>query len=181
MAMREIVRFKRCPTCCEPDQTLRASAFYSAASRADGLSSQCRDCHHGVQRRYYARNAASERLRTRGRKTRVRADNRARVLQHLLTHPCIDCGESNPIVLEFHHVRGKKRDAVAYLVRSHEWRTVAAEIAKCEVLCANCHRIRTACDGGHFRSASGKRGDRAPKSSSQAKTPGPTVIEPPAM
>jgi hypothetical protein len=64
------------------------------------------------------------------------------------------CGEANPVVLEFHHVRGRKHDAVASLVRGHEWWTVEAEIAKCEVLCANCHRIRTASEGRHYRSVS---------------------------
>jgi hypothetical protein len=168
--------FKRCPTCCAKDEELPASAFYLVASRGDGLSSQCRKCHHGVQRRYYARNAKAERLRTRRRKRRVRAENRGRVLDYLRLHPCVDCGEPDPVVLEFHHVRGEKRDAVACLLRGHEWWAVAAEIAKCEVLCANCHRKRTASERGHYRSVRADRVDRLQRQSARANGAGPTVV-----
>jgi hypothetical protein len=64
---------------------------------------------------------------------------------YLLGHPCIDCGESDPVVLDFDHVVGVKRANVSMLVyRGHNLETVASEIAKCVVRCANCHRRRTA-------------------------------------
>jgi 5-methylcytosine-specific restriction endonuclease McrA len=144
--------FKRCPTCCGSGETLPAAEFYRVASRSDGLSSQCRKCHHGVQRRYYVRNAAAERLRARRRNRRVREENRGRVLRYLEAHACVECGEPNPIVLEFHHVAGRKRDAVACLLRDcREWSMISAEIAKCVVLCANCHRRQTAASQRHYR------------------------------
>jgi hypothetical protein len=150
--MTEADGSKRCPTCCAVDEQLPAEAFFRNPSRSDGLSSQCRTCHHGVQRRYYDRNVESERARTRRRKLRVRSENRERVLQFLRAHPCIDCGERDPVVLEFHHVRDKKRDNVACMLRgTHEWGTIATEIAKCVVLCANCHRRRTAVARGDYR------------------------------
>jgi 5-methylcytosine-specific restriction endonuclease McrA len=74
------------------------------------------------------------------------------VLRHLESHPCVDCGEHDPVVLQFHHVRGKKRDNVGSLVAdSYEWHVVENEIAKCVVLCANCHTRRTALSRGHYR------------------------------
>ena len=143
---------KRCPTCCARGETLPAAAFYQHPSRADGLSSQCRACHHEVQRRYYDRNAETERLRTRRRVKRVRLRTRELVLQYLEAHPCVDCGEDDPVVLQFHHVRGTKRDNVGSLVcDSYEWHVVEEEIAKCAVLCANCHSRRTAVSRGHYR------------------------------
>lgn len=57
----------------------------------------------------------------------------------------MDCGEADPIVLEFDHVRGEKADNISRMV--HGTRSIAAiqaEIDKCEVVCANCHRRRTA-------------------------------------
>jgi hypothetical protein len=143
---------KRCPTCCGADQLLPAACFYKHPSRGDGLSSQCRRCHHQVQRQYYERNLENERLRTRRRVRRVRRQTRELVLRHLEAHPCVDCGEADPVVLQFHHVRGPKRDNVGSLVcDSYNWHVVEREIAKCVVLCANCHARRTAIIRGNFR------------------------------
>ena len=57
---------------------------------------------------------------------------------------CVDCGVSNPIILEFDHVRGSKVNNVADMVnQSYSLATIKEEIRKCEVRCANCHRIQT--------------------------------------
>ena len=54
---------------------------------------------------------------------------------------CIDCGESDPVILEFDHVRGDKVMNVADMVnQSYGISTIKEEIRKCEVRCANCHR-----------------------------------------
>jgi len=68
------------------------------------------------------------------------------LIDYLLAHPCVDCGERDPVVLDFDHVsRDEKRDAVTFLARSGSpWATVMAEVRKCQVRCANCHRRRTA-------------------------------------
>lgn len=59
------------------------------------------------------------------------------------TKSCINCGESHPAALDFHHIeRHKSNKKVHYLVSNgHFWQRIMAEIAKCIVLCANCHRI----------------------------------------
>ena len=60
---------------------------------------------------------------------------------------CADCGWSGwARGLDWDHVRGAKvRGGVATLIANgRPWGEIAAEIAKCEVVCANCHRIRTA-------------------------------------
>lgn len=57
---------------------------------------------------------------------------------------CVDCGEKNPIVLEFDHVRGEKKCNVSDMGNhSYCFKTIQKEIDKCEVRCANCHRIVT--------------------------------------
>ncbi len=66
------------------------------------------------------------------------------MLAYLATHPCIDCGEADAVCLEFDHVRGPKRGNIGTMLGDHSWETIEAEIAKCEVRCANCHRRRTA-------------------------------------
>ena len=60
---------------------------------------------------------------------------------YLVDHPCVDCGESDPIVLDFDHVKGEKvKDVSALVNRGHRLWRIKAEIRKCEVRCANCHR-----------------------------------------
>jgi hypothetical protein len=69
---------------------------------------------------------------------------RAHVLEYLRGHPCVDCGESAPVVLEFDHI-GEKTAGIAALVAAGA--TLAAlkeEMSRCEVVCVNCHRRRTA-------------------------------------
>jgi hypothetical protein len=59
--------------------------------------------------------------------------------------PCSDCGVRYPsFVMDLDHVRGKKLFHVAQgVVTAYKIQTILDEIAKCEVVCANCHRIRT--------------------------------------
>jgi 5-methylcytosine-specific restriction endonuclease McrA len=68
------------------------------------------------------------------------------VRQHLVEAACTDCGLSDLAALEFDH-RQPKRNAVSVLIgRAASWSLIQAEIAKCDVVCANCHRRRTARD-----------------------------------
>jgi hypothetical protein len=71
-------------------------------------------------------------------------------VEFLKNHPCVDCGESDLIVLEFDHLTDKSF-AVAYGIRNCNWDSVLAEIAKCDVVCANCHGRRTAQRRGYLR------------------------------
>jgi hypothetical protein len=57
---------------------------------------------------------------------------------------CIDCGyNADPVALDFDHVRGEKRFNLAKIA-FRGVRTIQAELEKCVVRCANCHRIRSA-------------------------------------
>lgn len=57
----------------------------------------------------------------------------------------MDCGEADPIVLDFDHVRGEKLDNVASLITgAGKFSRLMTEIEKCDVRCANCHRRKTA-------------------------------------
>ena len=57
--------------------------------------------------------------------------------------PCADCGgRFPPECMDFDHVRGEKIAGVAQLLKKTAER-IMSEIAKCEVVCSNCHRIRT--------------------------------------
>jgi 5-methylcytosine-specific restriction endonuclease McrA len=78
-------------------------------------------------------------------------ENRRFIKNYLVKHPCVHCGETDPVVLEFDHLRDKKM-AVSRLLRRYSPKMVKEEIAKCQVLCANCHRRKTAADQKWFKS-----------------------------
>ena len=77
------------------------------------------------------------------------------VLSYLTQHPCIDCGESDPLVLEFdHRDPATKRAEVGTLVRrGASLQRIVEEIVLCDIRCANCHRRRTAFQFPSWRTA----------------------------
>lgn len=81
---------------------------------------------------------------------RVKDKNIDYVLAYFKDHPCSECGEDDPLVLEFDHLdRKDKTTNVARLLASYVMSRLVAEIAKCRVLCANCHRRHTATQMGY--------------------------------
>lgn len=57
---------------------------------------------------------------------------------------CVDCNQKYPyFVLDFDHVRGTKKDGVAQLITWGTLEEIYEEIDKCDIVCANCHRVRT--------------------------------------
>lgn len=68
----------------------------------------------------------------------------------LREHPCTVCGEADPVVLDFDHLSGKWRE-VTVMANVSGRVNLLAEMAKCRVLCANCHRRHTASQAGRAR------------------------------
>jgi hypothetical protein len=58
--------------------------------------------------------------------------------------PCMDCKIQYPYyVMDFDHVRGRKQKNVMELIPTLSKKKIDEEIAKCEIVCSNCHRVRT--------------------------------------
>jgi len=73
------------------------------------------------------------------------AGGRARINAIKLERGCADCGyAAHPAALEFDHLPGVGKVQNIAAMPCNSWAAIEAEIAKCEVVCANCHRIRTA-------------------------------------
>jgi hypothetical protein len=76
---------------------------------------------------------------------RHKARNRA-IVNEAKNRPCVDCGRQfPPVAMDLDHVRGEKRGTLAHAIKElwSEAR-LRAEIEKCEVRCAVCHRLKTA-------------------------------------
>lgn len=133
---------KLCPRC---DVTLPLTSFNRLR---DGHQGWCRECF----RLYFRSRGDLHRRQSGDAKKRRRVKARAFLRDYRQAHPCVDCGETDIELLEFDHV-GTKTRAVADL--SKEAASVEAlrrEIEQCEVVCANCHRRRTAFQIGSWRS-----------------------------
>ena len=87
--------------------------------------------------------------RARSKATR-KAKAKAWVRAYLLAHPCVDCSETDPKVLEFdHRDPALKRHTIARMVADGLGvKNIEQEVAKCDVRCCNCHRRRSL-DEGH--------------------------------
>ncbi|NBV78237.1 hypothetical protein EBR66_08825 [bacterium] len=65
---------------------------------------------------------------------------------------CCDCGMANPIVLEFdHRIPEEKYKGISEILNVGSIEVLKEEVAKCDIVCANCHRIRTAKTFGSWR------------------------------
>jgi len=63
--------------------------------------------------------------------------------EYLRTHPCVDCGETDPIYLEFdHRIPADKTTNISRAIRSMGMERLMKEIEKCDIRCANDHKKR---------------------------------------
>lgn len=102
-------------------------------------------------RRYYKRNQARLYEETRKRKKKFVERNRDFIYMWLISHPCIDCGETDPIVLEFDHLNDKIANVCKLMADGLSLDRLKKEIDKCDVVCSNCHTRRTARRGNDWR------------------------------
>ena len=131
---------------CYRCQTLKSEEdFHKNSLRKDGLQTYCKACRKELDAIIYASGGEEYKARKRERQRELAKRNARLVFEYLRQHSCLDCGEADPVVLEFDHALGEKKYNLSDLIlRYSGWETIRAEIEKCEVRCANCHRRRTA-------------------------------------
>ena len=102
---------------CRCDECRKANADYARFARGD-------------KQRKYARERAAER--------------RLLVDAYKLSAGCMDCGHAGPAVsLDLDHRPGEAKIRAVSQMLSSSLSTIEAELEKCDVVCANCHRVRT--------------------------------------
>lgn len=112
--------------------------FASNKSNKDGLQYSCKVCqrryvkgHYDKNVQYYVEKAARRRI-----------ELRIEFYQWLQTQKCVDCGNDDFRVLEFDHLKDKDFN-IAEKIGRVSLDVLMKEIDKCDIVCANCHRIRT--------------------------------------
>ena len=95
------------------------------------------------QREYYAANKERRKEQLARSSAKLNERNQQWLGGYLSTHPCVGCGEDDIVVLEFDHVRGEKASGgVAAMIARSSLDRLKAEVAKCDVVCANCWAVR---------------------------------------
>lgn len=131
---------KQCTWCKEIKQI---SEFTKNKREQDGYRRQCRNCSKTYEKKRYDTDRSIRALHATGQARRL-LRNRLFICNYLSLNPCVDCGESDPIVLEFDHIQDDKEYNLSQLV-AHGFaiKTIEKELIKCVVRCANCHRRKT--------------------------------------
>ena len=123
-------------TLCQIEKPLEE--FYKDKSRGDGTQAKCKLCSKALSARHYRTHKGEYQKRSHR--------HREAVVEFLLEAKrvtCADCGEWYPhYVLEFDHLSDKSF-TIGREARSKSIETLRKEIAKCEIVCANCHSVRT--------------------------------------
>ena len=116
---------------------------------------RCKACQSEYTSTHYQANKSKYKKSSRKNTPVYRQRAKEFVLEYLKEHSCVDCGEPDPIVLDFDHVdRTTKEGHISQLVsQGNSLGRIKREIAKCEVRCANCHRRRTAKQLGYFKAS----------------------------
>jgi hypothetical protein len=131
---------RKCPR-CRKDRLIEQFAW---RRRSEGKRQPyCRECMAEYNRKHYRANRHSYIRRARRRAENIRRERIRYLLDYFRAHPCVDCGETDLLVLEFDHL-GNKLFTISEGLRDRGWQAILDEIEKCEVVCANCHRRRTA-------------------------------------
>jgi len=137
---------KVCPTCKQPKtvEELISNGKY------------CKKCWSIRNSQWRAKNVEKNKecQKAYGKTRDFKSVNRRRrekaaliVLEYLLCHPCVDCGDPDPLVLDFDHIdRSEKTESISAMIVGATVGTerLQKEMAKCDVRCSNCHRRKHA-------------------------------------
>ena len=130
---------------------LTGQPFKAGDTREDGYIFRRYAYSYGLKKdgywpeQWYSPNALTKTVTKNRQQNKVRlAETRQEINAYKLERGCADCGyNAHPAALDFDHLPGAKKCFTigSDAIRNRE--RIWAEIAKCEVVCANCHRIRT--------------------------------------
>ena len=128
--------------------SLRSKKWIEHRSGIGLYAAKCKECHKEYVKNHYHRNKEHylEKYHE------FKRSNRLKMYEYLSDKQCIDCGENDPVVLDFDHKdKETKERGIAEMLRKNAWETILKEIEKCDIRCSNCHRRRTAKQFGYTK------------------------------
>jgi len=132
---------KICDKCGHPKEDIE---FVFKRKKKNERRNTCRRCCKEYSKAHYQKNKAKYIKRARVFNDKQANRNRHLLYDYLKSKKCVDCGNDDVRVLEFDHKSAlDKKDNVGNMMHRYSWKTILEEIKKCEIRCANCHRIKT--------------------------------------
>lgn len=110
----------------------------------------CKSCFSLYEKEKWKDQTDNRRNKHRQQQLSRRSRNINHIWKYLSGKCCVECGITNLIVLEFDHIEpNDKCGNISDLARDgYSIKNLQREMEKCQVLCANCHRIKTAKERG---------------------------------
>ena len=134
---------KLCPKC---GITKKKSEFHKNNSKKDGCASYCKECRIYYSKWHYNKDKKKYLERNKKNSWEWGKKNREYLQNLKSSQPCTDCGKYyHYCQMDYDHIKGKKTKSVSELVSRtrSSIKSIDREIKKCELVCANCHRLRT--------------------------------------
>lgn len=130
--------------CCKCKKEKNEKEFNFKNKAFEIREKACKECTRAEVRQHYVKNRQYYLEKSIKRNRSQRKIIKEYVYQYLTAHPCIDCGEKDPVVLEFDHISNKSENVSSFIQKNYPVVKIKREIEKCEIRCANCHRRKTA-------------------------------------
>lgn len=138
---------KKCSRCLEE---LPLENFSLKTGRTNARQPFCKKCNSEYLKEHYSKNKEYYKAKSKNHLHKMQEF----MLDFLKDKKCKDCENSDIRVLEFDHLRDKKAN-IAHMLSNSSLEEIKSEIEKCEIVCCNCHRIRTLSRSNSYRVRSG--------------------------
>lgn len=135
---------KRCNKCGIEYLEPLDKYFAKRSDNKDGLQNSCRECQSIYHKEHYKERTDYYKDKSRRTNAEYRKRNLQFIVDFLKEHPCVDCGEKDPIVLEFDHRERKDKECNISRMHTCHLDKLIKEMNKCDVRCSNCHKRKTA-------------------------------------
>lgn len=113
--------------------------FYKRSSSKDGLQSYCKECRKDIDAQSYA-SSDKRKQNIKSNSDKLKKYNKRLVSRYKSFCKCLLCKESEPVVLDLHHLDASEKEDNPSSLISYSTEKLKEEIRKCVVVCSNCHR-----------------------------------------
>ncbi len=144
--------------CSQCEKTKPVNDFYFRNKNVQLRHKQCKQCYKQKRseswQKYYYKHGNKYRHRAISRNRKIKDNLKKQMLSYLQDKCCVSCGIEDSRVLEFDHIDPDSKSAsISRLINSTtNWDNVLQEINKCQILCANCHKIKTSKEQNWYKS-----------------------------